>query len=232
MSQVAAVEALVAGLSAKLTMARKDTPGELHGARMMIPDCPHLGAIPENLVAEIARHNAQCREFAQNIEAAENAPSQLAAAIATDLPGEEHQAQARSLLILKFDLSKLRILLLASKSTLCEGLAKVAAEKLEVDAAALDAERAKVAASLDAAGLGLANCAPMAQHARKQCEIVVAHRIAKAAPVRAAQLTHEQTKNDLDRLKAAAYSARNRDTAGAYELAVAAWSRLVGNILP
>jgi len=215
-SQVAAVEALVAGLSAKLTMARKDTPGELHGAR----------------VAEIARHNAQCREFAQNIEAAENAPSQLAAAIATDLPGEEHQAQARSLLILKFDLSKLRILLLASKSTLCEGLAKVAAEKLEVDAAALDAERAKVAASLDAAGLGLANCAPMAQHARKQCEIVVAHRIAQAEPVKAAQAVHDRSKNHLEHLKAEAYAARNRNTAAAYQLAIVAWQRLVGNILP
>jgi len=231
-SNVAAVQALIAGLQPKLVMAHKDTPPELRGARLAIPECHAMGQTPPELATAIATHDAQCREFAQNAEAAENAPLALAAAIDSDLDGDQHAAQAASLRILRFDLAKLRIHLLSAKSQLCEALAHVAAQKLELDAAALEVERAKVAASLDAAGLGLANCAPMAQHARKQCEIVVAHRIAKAQPVKTAQAVHDRTKSDLDRLKAAGYSARNRDTAAAYELAVVAWRHLVGNVLP
>ena len=221
----APVQALVDELRQRLAKAQSDTPGELRAPRLAIPPCPELREVPTQLSGEIAQHNVACDAFGADTANLAADVEALAAAIAGDATGADLAARAAEIRAARFDLAKSVLALLAVKSRLCDRLADVAEKQLEADAAALDRATREVTAALSAAGLGPSD---LEKFHRAGTAAVFAQRVAEAAPVRAAQATHDNTQTHRDRLRTDARDARNRHKAAAIERAVVAWKDVVG----
>jgi hypothetical protein len=183
-----------------------------------VPECLTLAPVPPNLCAEIAKHNEQCVRFSAATQQAETDTVELAAAMTADVPAKEMADRAASLRLLRYDLARSRVALLAAKGRLCQRLADAWQAKSKADADAVASVTSATEKALTAAGLS-----PAGQ--------LLAVAVAQSDKVRAAQKTLENTMTAIGRLRDDAVLAASQSEGGAWRFVTEAWDKLVAGIL-